>query len=179
MAAIDLQRIALLIGKEEPSVLKDYLDQVANQALLPYKAIFQYGGKKGESLYTHAVNGIFVLETLRSLLCLKDDEVRVLFTAFTVHDINKALARRESFGQLATAENVGGEIRRLGLGGFFPDWQDYLADITSLDMPTGTAGFTNVEYSPYHVCSSRTTLHKVYHNEKYPSHLLLPVIPQD
>jgi hypothetical protein len=50
-------------------------------------------------------------------------------------------------------------------------------EISSMDMPTGTAGFHNVEYIPYHVCSSRTTLHKIYHNEEYPSHLLLPVIP--
>jgi uncharacterized protein len=50
-------------------------------------------------------------------------------------------------------------------------------DITSLDLPTGVAGATNVEYVPYHICSSRMTVHKIYHNEQYPSHLLLPVIP--
>jgi len=50
-------------------------------------------------------------------------------------------------------------------------------DITCLDLPTGTAGLTNVEYIPYHVCSSKTVVHKIYHNEKYPSYLLLPVIP--
>ena len=52
-------------------------------------------------------------------------------------------------------------------------------DITSLDLPTGTAGLTNVEYIPYHICSSNTTVHKIYHNEKYPSHLLLPIVPQN
>jgi uncharacterized protein len=50
-------------------------------------------------------------------------------------------------------------------------------DITSLDLPTGTAGQTNVEYIPYHVCSSKTLVHKVYHNNEYPSYLLLPLIP--
>jgi putative CocE/NonD family hydrolase len=50
-------------------------------------------------------------------------------------------------------------------------------EITSMDMPTGTAGFTNAEYIPYHICSSKTTVHRIYHNEKYPSYLLLPVIP--
>lgn len=49
-------------------------------------------------------------------------------------------------------------------------------EITSLDLPTGVAGATNVEYIPYHICSSKTTLHKIYRNEKYPSHLLLPII---
>jgi len=49
-------------------------------------------------------------------------------------------------------------------------------DITSLDLPTGVASATNVEYIPNHICSSRTTLHKIYHDTKRPSHLLLPII---
>ena len=51
-------------------------------------------------------------------------------------------------------------------------------EITSLDLPTGVAGATNAEYVPYHIVSSRTTLHKIYHDAKRPSHLLLPIIPQ-
>ena len=51
-------------------------------------------------------------------------------------------------------------------------------DITSMDMPTGTAGSHDVEYIPYHICSSKTVVHKIHHNETYPSHLVLPVIPQ-
>ena len=50
-------------------------------------------------------------------------------------------------------------------------------EITSLDLPTGVAGATNAEYVPYHVCSSRTVLHRVFHDSERPSHLLLPVIP--
>src|SRR5262249_14914356 len=37
-------------------------------------------------------------------------------------------------------------------------------DITSLDLPTGVAGATNAEYVPYHICSSKTVLHKVHHD---------------
>lgn len=51
-------------------------------------------------------------------------------------------------------------------------------DITSLDLPTGIGGATNAEYIPYHICSSRTTLHHIYHDAKRPSHLLLPIIPK-
>jgi hypothetical protein len=51
-------------------------------------------------------------------------------------------------------------------------------DITSLDLPTGVAGATNAEYVPYHICSSKTVLHKIYHDRSRPSHLLLPVIPE-
>jgi hypothetical protein len=36
---------------------------------------------------------------------------------------------------------------------------------------------TNVEYIPYHICSSKTVLHEICHDPAHPSHLLLPMIP--
>ena len=68
-------------------------------------------------------------------------------------------------------------IEILATANLFEKGHRICVEITSMDVPTGTACFTNVEYFPYHICSSKTTLHKIYHNEKYPSHLLLPVIP--
>ena len=50
-------------------------------------------------------------------------------------------------------------------------------EITSMDVPTGTGAMTNVEYIPYHVCSSKTVTHRIYRDADRPSHLLLPVIP--
>jgi len=132
LAELDLQHIELLIGKKSPSIFSDYLEQVGNQALLDYRRHLQWGGKEGESLYTHVLNGIQVLESLRPLLNLPDNEARVLFTAFTVHDLNKVLQSNEGFSKLAVADNVAQETRRLGLDRFFPDWEQYLADITSL-----------------------------------------------
>ena len=41
----------------------------------------------------------------------------------------------------------------------------------------GVGGATNVEYIPYHICSSKTVLHRIYHDPRHPSYLLLPVIP--
>lgn len=49
-------------------------------------------------------------------------------------------------------------------------------EITALDVPAGVAGDTAVEYIPYHICSSKTVVHKIYRCQKYASHLLLPVI---
>ncbi len=49
-------------------------------------------------------------------------------------------------------------------------------DITSMDLPSGLAGAHDVEYAPYHICSSKTVVHRVYHDTAHPSHLLLPVI---
>jgi putative CocE/NonD family hydrolase len=51
-------------------------------------------------------------------------------------------------------------------------------EITNLDLPTGVAGATNAEYIPYHICSSRTTVHRIYRDLAHPSHLLLPIIPR-
>jgi uncharacterized protein len=50
-------------------------------------------------------------------------------------------------------------------------------DITSLDLPSGLAGAHDVEYAPYHLCSSKTVVHKIYHDTAHPSHLLMPIIP--
>jgi predicted acyl esterase len=50
-------------------------------------------------------------------------------------------------------------------------------EITSHDLPSGVSGASNVEYIPNHICSSKMILHKIYHDTQYPSHLLLPVIP--
>ena len=69
-------------------------------------------------------------------------------------------------------------IEILSTANLFKKGHRICLDITSLDLPTGTGGATNVEYIPYHICSSKTTVHKIYHNEKYPSHLILPIIPQ-
>jgi predicted acyl esterase len=49
-------------------------------------------------------------------------------------------------------------------------------EITSLDVPTGIGGATNAEYVPYHVCSSQTVTHRVFHDVNRPSHLLLPIL---
>ena len=49
-------------------------------------------------------------------------------------------------------------------------------DIGCLDLPTGVAGATDAEYVPYHICSSQTTVHRIFHDARRPSHLLLPII---
>jgi len=128
-----MQHIAFLIGKREPSILGDYLDMVADRGLLAYKAIAQWGSKEGQPLYVHVLNGIFVLETLRDILGLSDVEARILYAAYTLHDLNKTPDYVDQpFGKAATVEHLAFEMQRLGLSSFFPDWQTYIQDITSL-----------------------------------------------
>lgn len=47
-------------------------------------------------------------------------------------------------------------------------------EIASMDLPMPPKRGPK----PHHLASSRTTLHKIYRNEKWPSHLLLPIIPK-
>jgi hypothetical protein len=49
-------------------------------------------------------------------------------------------------------------------------------EITSLDLPTGIGGNTSVEYIPYYISSSPTTLHKIYRDPKHAPHLLIAMI---
>lgn len=51
-------------------------------------------------------------------------------------------------------------------------------EITAMDVPTGVAGDSAVEYIPYHICSSKTVVHKIYRCQAYASYLLLPVISE-
>jgi uncharacterized protein len=83
----------------------------------------------------------------------------------------------------AQAKVVPGEINEYAIeimatANLFRKGHRICVEIASADMPTGVGGATNAEYIPNHVCSSRTTLHKIYHDGRRPSHLLLPIIPQ-
>jgi len=51
-------------------------------------------------------------------------------------------------------------------------------EISSMDFPTGVGGMTNVEFVPFHICSSKTVVHHVYRDALRPSHVLLPIVAQ-
>ena len=78
---------------------------------------------------------------------------------------------------------VPGEIKRYDVeiaptSNLFKKDHRICLEITSMDVPTGVAGDSAVEYIPYHICSSKTVVHKIYRCQKYMSHLLLPIIPE-
>jgi CRISPR-associated protein Csc3 len=118
---------------ESDTVIRDFIQSVANGGLQQYKTIFQTGAKHGEPLYNHVLNMIFVAERLQPLLDLSDIETRVLYSAVPVHDLNKVGDRSGvSFNRLATVEAVKEELEHIGVPEFFPDYSDYLEDITLL-----------------------------------------------
>ncbi|HEY7348053.1 MAG TPA: type I-D CRISPR-associated protein Cas10d/Csc3 [Ktedonobacterales bacterium] len=121
------------IDAEGQSLLQDYLETVAKGPFRRYKALAQYGKKAGESLYTHILDGILTLNQLCSLVALDDTEMRTLFTAFTLHDINKLDTwPRKNFVEIATPENVERFISEFRLNEFFPGYLHYLQDIVEL-----------------------------------------------
>lgn len=133
----EIELLALLdaaVGSSQPSILADYLDLVANRHLVSLKAgrYLQYGGKLGQSLYTHILDGIFLLDQICGLFDLPDHEARVLFTAYTVHDINKMVEVSAGLSKDAVPEKIDEQIRAYGLDSFFPHYADYLQDITTL-----------------------------------------------
>ena len=116
-------------------LFQTYVEEIANKKLRGYQEIIQYGAKAGESLYLHIINGIFVLERLRPILDLNDLEVQLLFSGFSVHDLNKLQEfqdEKRSFNYLANAKNVSAVLTNLEMIRFFPEWQDYLKDIEVL-----------------------------------------------
>jgi putative CocE/NonD family hydrolase len=85
---------------------------------------------------------------------------------------------RETRALVEPREIVEYKIEILATANLFKAGHRICIEIASLDLPTGVSGTTNVEYIPYHIASSRTTLHKIYHDARHPSHLLLPIIPE-
>jgi len=85
---------------------------------------------------------------------------------------------RSSIKPVTPGEVIEYKIQVLGTANMFKAGHRIALEITCMDAPDGTGAMTGVEYIPYHVCSSRTVTHKIFRDGRYPSHLLLPIIPQ-
>jgi uncharacterized protein len=85
---------------------------------------------------------------------------------------------RSSIKPVIPGEVIEYKIQVLGTANMFKAGHRIALEITCMDAPDGTGAMTSVEYIPYHVCSSRTVTHKIFRGGRYPSHLLLPIIPQ-
>jgi hypothetical protein len=85
---------------------------------------------------------------------------------------------RDSIQPVTPGEVLEYRIHILATANRFAAGHRICLEITSMDVPTGTGAMTNVEYIPYHVCSSKTVTHSVYHDAQRPSHLLLPIVPE-
>ena len=122
-------------GSDADNIFRTYVEEIVNGKLREYQEIIQWGAKAGQSLYLHILNGICILERLRPILNLEEIEVQVLFSAFSVHDINKLSQfqdEKRSFNYLANVKNISTALSNLEIERFFPEWQDYIKDIELL-----------------------------------------------
>jgi CRISPR-associated protein Csc3 len=119
--------------------LQDFVEYVADKELLRYKDKIHIGGKEGESLWTHVMNLVMLIEQLHSLFRLTDTEHRCLLLALTIHDINKldqygkrANGSNYSYAMAARRENIRAELASLQVQYFLKDWEHYLEDVKYL-----------------------------------------------
>jgi putative CocE/NonD family hydrolase len=83
---------------------------------------------------------------------------------------------RDSIAPVKPGEVAEYKIEILATANQFKAGHRICLEISSMDVPTGTGAMTNVEYIPYHVCSSKTVTHRIYRDADRPSHLLLPLL---
>ncbi|GCF10206.1 type I-D CRISPR-associated protein Cas10d/Csc3 [Dictyobacter arantiisoli] len=120
-------------------VLGLYMQHIASKKLCAYKSFIHTGGKMGESLWSHVINLVTIVEKLRRLFELTEREMSCLCLAITLHDINKLSAygkqsngRAVSYANAAVLEHVRSELLALQVEPFFPEWEQYLFDIKYL-----------------------------------------------
>lgn len=148
-----------LLGLEKQPILTQFIEEVANKGLQQYQQIIQWGGHKGQSLYNHVVSGVFLIHSLQKIIQLSEDELKVLTIAFCIHDLNKSYGGTEtSYGKIAVPENVIKEIEKVGYEGFFPDWREYIQDIT--EIIRGHSGHNSVRGDSIDRRSDNTRLGK-------------------
>ncbi len=121
-------------------VLEDYLKYIVNRKLQLYKQyIHTSGDKQGQSLYSHVLDLISFTDRLCPVIGLTDDEMRCVFLALTVHDLNKIPfygkgngGKDLRYADAATLENIQKELERLEVDEFFRRWREYMLDIKYL-----------------------------------------------
>lgn len=126
--------ISLHLGQaQSPDVYEQWLDTVANKGIKRlYYNVVQTGSKEGTRYATHAIDVVSLAASLRPIFEMSELEQRILFTALSVHDINKSpthAGKMQSFGKLATEDNIRQELEAVGFDEFFPEWQDNLVAV--------------------------------------------------
>ncbi|KEI17803.1 hypothetical protein Z959_06050 [Clostridium novyi B str. ATCC 27606] len=141
-----------LASLKETSIFNDYYEKIVDQNLKQYKNIVQYGMKKNQTLYSHVLNMIGVLEEIKDIIKLSDLELKVIITAVTIHDINKIeendgksylkiISEKDKNGLYV---NIVNECEKIGIENFFPEYMEYINDIRAIiaQHPAHTESFT-------------------------------------
>lgn len=125
---------------KETSVISEYYEKIAKEELQYYKNIVQHGMKQGQTLYSHVMNMIGVLDSLKDVLNLSEKELRVLMVAVTIHDINKLPEHKDKSYLGIVSEknkkdqytNIINECEKLRIAEFLDDYEEYIEDIRAI-----------------------------------------------
>lgn len=137
---LEFQNFDLFYKSDDASsVLEEYIKSIANKKLLRYKHMIHTGGKAGESLWSHIMNLVTIIEKLRPTFNLDAAEMKCLFLALTIHDLNKVARYQElpngkkaNYANAASKENIFQELKELDASNFFDEWEQYQFDIVYL-----------------------------------------------
>lgn len=80
---------------------------------------------------------------------------------------------RASCNSVEPGEVTKYQIRILPTANLFKEGHRISVEISSLDLPVGVGGATDVEYIPWHICHNKTITHEIYRDADHPSHLTL------
>ncbi|MBZ9622634.1 type I-D CRISPR-associated protein Cas10d/Csc3 [Clostridium sp. FP2] len=129
-----------LASLKETGIFNEYYEKIVNKKLSKYKKIVQYGMKKNQTLYSHVLDMIGVLDSIKSILPINELELRVLIVAVTIHDLNKLEEHSEkSYLRIISEQNNKGEYANilkeceaLNIEDFFPQYMEYIEDIRAI-----------------------------------------------
>ncbi|WP_029452495.1 type I-D CRISPR-associated protein Cas10d/Csc3 [Clostridium algidicarnis] len=96
--------------------------------------------KKNQTLYSHIVSMIGILDEIQNILPIDEVELRVLMVAITIHDLNKIETNAEkSYLSIISEQNNKGEyiniLREceiLNIKEFLPEYKEYIEDIRAI-----------------------------------------------
>ncbi|MGL5149858.1 MAG: hypothetical protein ACRC7N_04690, partial [Clostridium sp.] len=138
------ERLLTILRKKSGgyNVTANYYEMIiGGEGIKRYRKIIQYGEKAGQSLANHIENMVGVIEAVKKICTLTQEEEKVLLTAITIHDINKVPEYKEKVNYLSIISekdlegnyiNLVRECELLGLDKFFPEYQEYIEDIREL-----------------------------------------------
>jgi CRISPR-associated protein Csc3 len=159
---------------KETSITNEYYEKIAKDKLQHYKNIVQYGMKEGQTLYSHVINMIGVLDAVKDILDLNENELKTLMVGVTIHDINKLPEYKDkSYLSITSQKNKRGEYvnllnecKKLSVKEFFKDYKEYIEDIRQI-----------INRHSAHLCSSSEGLFcKDYNLEEDRIELLVEII---
>src|SRR2546422_5997362 len=127
--------ILLILNNKQKPLVDHYLDTISRGGLLrKYQAATQTGIREGHDLYSHLIRGGLLSYSLGTLLGFSGAEIRLLMSAFSIHDLNKLYepggkSLRKLADDRAFFEQA---IHDSGVAAFLPEWREVFTDLKQL-----------------------------------------------